>query len=224
MKILIFGATGMLGQGLIHACLSYPAVEHVLLVLRQPTVITDPRIEQLVHQDFFHWADVEHRFAGFDACLFAVGATAVGKSEAEYHHLTFDLTQAAALAVFRHSPQAVFEYISGQGTDSTEKGRSMWARVKGATENMLRAIPFRAVYCFRPGYIQPMQGIRSRVGWYNLVYTGLGWGYPLWRRLAPGLITSSEELGCAMLFVAANGWHTPVLETRDINAAASART
>jgi hypothetical protein len=154
---------------------------------------------------------------GFDACFFCVGVSALGMSEAEYTRLTYDLTLGVARTLLRTSPDLTFVYVSGTGTDSSEKGRMMWARVKGRTENALLSMPFRAAYMFRPGAIMPLHGIRSSTRWYNLAYAVIGPIYPLLRRIAPTMITTTEQLGRAMIAVARNGYSTHVLETADIN-------
>jgi hypothetical protein len=169
-----------------------------------------------MHGDFFDWSGVD--LSGFDACFFCLGVSALGKNEAEYRRVTYDLTMKLAQALVKQSPQAVFVYVSGAGTNA--QGKQMWARVKGATENALLAMPFRAVYCFRPGYIQPLHGVRSKVGWYNAFYAVLGWAEPLMMRFAPKYVTTTENVGCAMLRVARDGWPQRVLGNVEINAAA----
>jgi uncharacterized protein YbjT (DUF2867 family) len=219
MRVLLFGASGMVGQGVLHECLASMEVSDVLAVVREPlATIPALKLRDLQHKDFFDWSGVD--FSGFDACFFCLGVSSLGKSEAEYRRVTYDLTMAAAQAVLASSPQAVFVYVSGLGTDSSEKGRSMWARVKGATENALLRMPFHGVYCFRPGYIQPLHGVRSKVGWYNGFYAVLSWAYPLLQRVLPGMVTSTEEVGRAMLHVARDGYAKHVLESRDIRQAA----
>jgi uncharacterized protein YbjT (DUF2867 family) len=210
------GATGMVGQGVLRECLAAPAVNQIAAPVRQPLEITSPKLVQLERKDFFGWGDVNLR--GFDACFFCLGVSSVGMNEPEYRRVTYDLTMSLAHALLRESPQAVFVYVSGAGTNA--QGRQMWARVKGETENALLALPFRAVYCFRPAYIQPLHGVRSKVGWYNTIYAGLSWADPLLRRLAPGVVTSTEAVGRAMLAVTRDGWPSRVLSSSDINAAA----
>jgi hypothetical protein len=219
MRVLLFGASGMVGQGVLRECLASVEVSEVLVVVREPlATIPALKLRDLQHKDFFDWSGVD--FSGFDACFFCLGVSSLGRNEAEYRRVTYDLTMAAATAVLAASPQAVFVYVSGAGTDATGKGRSMWARVKGATENALLRMPFRGVYCFRPAYIQPLHGVRSKVGWYNASYVALSWAYPLLRRALPGVVTSTEEIGRAMLHVARDGYAKPVLESRDIRQAA----
>jgi len=217
MRVIIFGSSGMVGQGVLRACLNDARVEQVLLVVRKPMEIKQQKAVEMVHDDFFAWADAQERFEGYDACLFCLGVSSVGMKEADYRHTTYDLTLGVAEVLVQRGVKA-FLYVSGQGTDAD--GRAMWARVKGATENALMAMPFAQVYCFRPGYIQPMYGVRSKIGWYNGAYAALSWAYPLLRRVAAKYVTSSDEVGRAMVHVAAEGYAKRVLETLDIHAAA----
>jgi uncharacterized protein YbjT (DUF2867 family) len=215
MKILVFGATGMVGQGVLRECLLAPDVEGVTSVVRRPTGKTDPKLRELVHADFQDFSRVARELAGYDACFFCLGVSAAGLSEAEYARITHDVTLAAARAVA--GPGTTFIYVSGAGTDSSETGRSMWARVKGRTENALLRLPFKAAYMFRPGIIRPTHGERSRTRWYRVFYL-LAWPFlPLVALLAPGSVTTTEKLGRAMLAAARNGAPKPVLDTADIN-------
>ena len=207
----------MVGQGVLRECLRAADVDEVVAPVRQPFDMHHPKLREVIQADFFHWDGFD--LHGFDACFFCLGVSAVGKTEAEYRRTTYDLTLALAEALLAASPQAAFVYISGTGTDAN--GRAMWARVKGVTENALLSLPFRAVFCFRPGYIQPLGGIRSKVGWYQRMYDLVGWVYPLLRRF-PALITSTEQVGLAMLQVA-HDWHQHVLNTAAINQAAASR-
>ncbi|HTV08465.1 MAG TPA: hypothetical protein VMD97_05420 [Candidatus Aquilonibacter sp.] len=221
MRVLLFGATGMVGHGVLSECLTASDVTEVVAVVRSPLLrIPALKLIEVQHRDFFNWSDVD--LHGFDACFFALGVSSLGMSKPDYRHVTFDLTMALAHPLVQASPQAVFVYVSGAGTDAN--GRRMWARVKGETEDALMALPFRGVYCFRPGYIQPLNGVRSKVDWYNGFYAALAWTYPLLRRMMPSLVTSTRAVGRAMLQVARCGWPTRVLETRDINAAAEKQT
>ena len=217
MRVLLFGGTGMVGQGVLNECLAAADVTEVVAIVWSPLVrIPALKLIEVQHPDFFNWTDVD--LHGFDACFFTLGVSSLGMSEADYRHVTLDLTMTLAQSLVKDSPQAVFVYVSGAGTNP--QGRQMWARVKGATENALMALPFRAAYCFRPGYIQPLHGVRSKIGWYNAFYTALSWTYPLLHRLVPSATTSTRAVGRAMLQVARNGWPQKVLDTRDINAAA----
>jgi uncharacterized protein YbjT (DUF2867 family) len=216
MRVLVFGATGMVGQGVLRECVAAADVSEVVAIVRSPLERVQAELTEVRHENFFDWSDVD--LSGFDACFFCLGVSALGKREAEYRRVTYDLTLKLAEALVKQSPQAVFVYVSGAGTNAQSK--QMWARVKGATENALMAMPFRSVYCFRPGYIQPLHGVRSKVGWYNAIYTALGWAEPLLMRIAPKYVTTTENVGCAMLKVAREGWPQKVLGNREINAAA----
>ncbi len=220
VRVIVFGATGMVGQGVLRECLLDPGVDDVLVVGRTRTGRRHGKLRELVHLDFTDFGALEAEFDGVDACFFCLGVSAAGMSEAEYRRVTYDYTMAAAGPMARRSPGMAFVYVSGTGTDSTERGRAMWARVKGATENALLALPFRA-YAFRPGYIQPMHGVTSKTGWYRAFYTVLGPLYPLLRRIAPGQVTTTEAMGRAMLTVAREGWPERVLSSPAINAAAA---
>jgi uncharacterized protein YbjT (DUF2867 family) len=217
MKVLLFGATGMVGQGVLRECLLDSSITRVVTVVRKPTGRKDEKLSEIVQPDLATLASIERQLTGFDACFFCAGVSALGMSEQEYTQVTYDLTFGAAKTLLRTSPDLTFVYVSGAGTDSSEKGRMMWARVKGRTENALLSLPFRAAYMFRPGAIMPLHGIRSSTRWYNLAYVVIKPIYPVIRRVAPGIITTTEQLGRAMLAVARNGYSTHVLETADIN-------
>ena len=217
MNVLLFGATGMVGQGILRECLLDPGVEQVLSIVRSPSAQQHPKLRQLAHEDFFNYSTIEPQLTGFDACFFSLGVTSVGKSEAEYTRLTYDLTLAAAKTLAQLNPNMTFLYVSGAGTDSTERGRSMWARVKGKTENDLLKLPFRAAYMFRPGFIQPLHGIRSKTKLYQAFYTLLNPILPLLKSTFPQYVTTTEQLGRAMLCVARSGYPRPILESKDIN-------
>jgi len=219
MKVILFGGTGMVGQGVLRECIADSDVEQVLLVVRKPAGLSSPKVVELLHQDFFNWTGLEDQFAGFDSCFFCLGVSALGMTEAEYRKTTYDLTLSVAQMLARVGSLKTFVYVSGQGTNAN--GRQMWARVKGATENALIEMPFAQVFCFRPGYIQPMHGVRSKVGWYNGIYAVLSWAYPLLRRVAAGFVTSTEELGRAMTAVARKGYPKRILENADIHIAAN---
>jgi uncharacterized protein YbjT (DUF2867 family) len=218
MKVILFGATGMVGQGVLRECLLAPEVEQVLAVGRRATGQTHEKLRELVVPDLTDLAPVEAQLAGHDACFFSTGVTSAGKSEAEYRRLTHDLTLAVASVIARQNPGLVFTYVSGAGTDSTEQGRSMWARVKGQTENDLLRLPFRAAYMFRPGVIQPRHGIHSRTPLYRILYVVLWPFVALASVAAPGSITTTDKLGRAMIHVVERGSATPWLGTREINA------
>jgi uncharacterized protein YbjT (DUF2867 family) len=223
MKILLFGATGMVGQGVLRECLLAKDVTVVQTVGRAATGQHDPKLRELVHADLFDYSGIESDLSGFDACFFCLGVSSSGMKEADYARMTFELTQAAAQTLARLNPQMTFVYVSGAGTDSSEQGRSMWARVKGKTENALLRLPFKAVYLFRPGVIQPLHGIRSKTNSYQLFYSLSKPLLPLLRALLPNVVLSTEIIGRAMLTVARHGAPRPVLETADINTAAQSQ-
>jgi uncharacterized protein YbjT (DUF2867 family) len=217
MKVIIFGATGMIGAGTLLEALAEPQVAAVLAVGRRPCGVIHAKLEEVLHADFYDYSALQSRWTGYDACLFCLGVTSAGMDEASYRRLTYDLTLAAAGSMAAVNPGMVFCYVSGAGTDSTGRGRMMWARVKGETENAVLALPFKAAYMFRPGYIQPLKGVRSSTRWYQAMYDIVGPLYPVLRRIAPGAVTTTVTLGRALIRVAANGCETRVLEGRDIN-------
>lgn len=222
MKVLLFGATGMVGQGVLRECLLSPKVESVISLGRNATGQHDPKLRELVHKDLFDYSAIEPEMSGFDACFFCLGVSSAGMKEADYRHITYDLTLAAANILVRLNPRMTFIYVSGTGTDSSERGRVMWARVKGATENALLRLSFKSAYMFRPGVIVPMHGVRSKTRLYQAVYTVTGPVLGVLYRLFPKYMTSSELLGRAMLAAAEKGAPKLVLETSDINSLGSA--
>ena len=217
MKVILFGATGMVGQGVLRECLLAPDVERVLAIVRTPTGQQHPKLMELLHRDFFDLSPIEGELTGYDACFFCLGVSAVGMKEADYRHLTYDLTLAAAQTPVQRNPAMTFIYVSGTGTDSTERHGAMWARVKGQTENALLKLPFKALYLFRPGYIQPLHGIVAKTRLYRAIYAVAGPLYPLWKVLFGSRITTSEHVGRAMLEAVRHGAPKTVLENPDIN-------
>ena len=222
MKVLLFGATGMVGQGVLIECLQAADVSLVQSVGRTALDRQHPKLRDLVHTNLLEYSAIESELNGFDACFFCLGVTSAGKTEADYSKLTYDITLAAATTLARLNPQMTFVYVSGVGTDSSEKGRSMWARVKGRTENALLRLPFKAAYMFRPGIIQPMRGVRSKTSTYQIFYSLTRPLLPLLRTMMPSTILTTEVVGQAMLAVARRGASKPVLETADINALVAA--
>jgi uncharacterized protein YbjT (DUF2867 family) len=207
----------MVGKGVLRECLLDPDVQQILSIVRTPFGRHDPKLRELIHSDFFDYSAIEPQLTGFDACFFCLGVSSAGMDEAKYTHLTYDLTLAAATTLAKLNPNMTFIYVSGAGTDSTERGRSMWARVKGKTENDLLKLPFRAAYMFRPGFIQPLHGIRSKTRLYQTFYTILNPILPLLKSAFPKYITTTEQLGRAMLRVAKQGYPSPILEMKDID-------
>ena len=222
MKVVVFGATGMIGSGVLLECLRDPRVTAVLTVGRSRASPDHPKLTQLVHGDFLSYDTVRERLAGYDACFFCLGVSAVGMTEEDYHRTTHDITIAAAEALLAANPGMTFCYVSGRSTDSTERGRMMWARVKGKTENRLLAMSERS-YMFRPGIIQPVHGVRSKTRLYALVYDITRPLYPVLKRLFPNALSTSDGLGRAMIAVAARGYPKRILEIPDINALAEGR-
>jgi uncharacterized protein YbjT (DUF2867 family) len=217
MKVIIFGASGMVGQGVLRECLVDPGVESVLTIARRPGGKQDPKLKEILHTDFFDYSAIESQLTGYDACFFCLGVSSVGMDAERYRHLTYDLTMAAATTLAKLNPGMVFTYVTGRGTDSTEQGALMWAQVKGKTENDLLKLPFKAAYMFRPAGIQPLHGVRSNLAWAQPIYVAtaplLGWLV----RVAPRSMTTTERVGRAMISVARNGYPKPVLESEDIN-------
>ena len=223
MKVILFGATGMVGQGVLRECLHDGEVESVLAIVRSATGERHPKLQELVHPDFFDFSEIGPRLSGYDACFFCLGVSSAGRTEDEYRRVTYDITLAAAKALVERNPAMVFVYVSGAGTDGTERGRSMWARVKGRTENALLAMPFRGAYMFRPAVIRPGTGITSKTRSYRVLYALLRPLLPALRALFPGYVTTTEEVGRAMLAVAKRGASKRILENTDIVALAAGR-
>lgn len=217
MKVLIFGATGMVGQGVLRECLLDPEVELAVTVGRTATGAQDAKLREIVLADMKNYTEIEDQLAGFDACFFCLGVSSSGMKEADYARVTYDLTLAAAETLSQLNPQMTFLYVSGQGTDSSERGRTMWARVKGRTENALLRLPLKA-YMFRPGMIEPLDGIKSKTPAYRLLYKICGPLLPALRWTFPNQVLSTREIGQAMLAVAKRGYEKRILETRDIRA------
>lgn len=219
MRVLIFGATGMVGHGVLRAALLDPGVELVQTVGRTATGTTHAKLREVVSNDLHSCETIETELAGFDACFFCLGASSAGMTEEAYLRITYDLTIAVAQTLVRLTPHMTFVYVSGAGTDSTERGRLMWARVKGRTENELLRLPFHAAYMFRPGFIQPVHGAVSKTRGYRIFYGLLKPVMPLLRWTLPSQILTTEEIGRAMLRVVRIGARKRVLESRDIRAA-----
>ena len=220
MRVILFGATGMVGQGVLRECLLDPEVELVVSVGRSATGATDTKIREIVQEDLWHYAATEKELVGFDACFFCLGVSSSGMSEAEYERVTYGITLAAAETLAPINPKMTFIYVSGAGTDSSERGRTMWARVKGKTENALLRLPFAAAYMFRPGFIEPLHGIKSKTKSYRMLYVIIKPISPLLRWAFPKMITDTEEIGRAMIAVAKHGAPKRILESKDIAAAA----
>jgi len=217
VRVVIFGATGMVGGGALREALEAEEVEAVATVGRRPTGLSHPKLQEIVHDDLLDYTSIRERLSGLDACFFCLGVTSAGMSEAEYRRVTVDLAVAAARALLELNPGMTFCFVSGAGADSSEAGRIMWARVKGAAENGLLAMPFPAVYCLRPAFIQPMRGVRSRTRIYAALYAVTSPLYPLLRRLFPKYVTTSVAVGRAMIRLVGSDHPSGVLENDDIN-------
>ena len=216
MNVVLFGATGMVGQGALRECLLDDGVRRVLAVGRAATGQRHEKLREVVVPDVADLSAVEGELVGFDACLFCLGVSSAGMSEADYTRLTVDLTLAVARTLLRLNPGMTFVFVSGTGTDASERGRVMWARVKGKAENALLGMGFRAAYMFRPAAIVPMHGITSRTRWIRVATTVLKPVFPALKALFPAYVTTTEQLSRAMLKVAREGYPKTVIEARDI--------
>jgi uncharacterized protein YbjT (DUF2867 family) len=215
MKVLLFGATGMVGQGVLRECLLDENVQTVLAVGRSVTGQHHQKLRELKHDDFMNIGKKADAFSGYDACFFCLGVSSVGMSEDEYRKITYDLTLSVAQTLAKLNPSMTFVYVTGTGTDSSEKGRSMWARIKGKTENDLLKLPFKAAYMFRPGVILPLHGVKSKTKLYQFFYNLMGPLYPLLKKF--NSVTTTEQVGRAMIKVAQTGYYKVHLENSDIN-------
>jgi uncharacterized protein YbjT (DUF2867 family) len=218
MKVILFGATGMVGQGVLRECLLDASVESVLVVGRSTTGRQHAKLHEILHDNFMDFSAIESELRGYDACFFCLGVSSVGMDAERYRHLTYDVTLAAAKTLVALNPGMVFTYVSGRNTDSTEQGSVRWARVKGKTENDLLKLPFKTAYMFRPAGIQPLHGVRSKTSWVQAIYVVAAPLLSYLARTAPKYMTTSEQLGRAMIKVARDGYPKPVLESEDINA------
>jgi hypothetical protein len=212
IKAIITGATGMVGEGVLHVCLNSNYVESVLVINRRPCGVQHEKLKEIIHKDFFNLSKIEEQLTSYNACFFCAGVSSVGMKEADYIHVTYDLTMNFANTLSKLNKDMVFCYVSGSGTDSTEKGRLMWARVKGKTENDLMKLHFKNAYMFRPGYIQPIEGLKNT---YKILKV-IGPLYPMWKHLFPRYVVTLEELGHAMINAAVKGYGKKVLECTDI--------
>lgn len=212
LKVIITGATGMVGEGVLQECIANPNIEKILLINRRPSGYVGPKIEEILHEDFNDLSKISSDLTDYDACYFCVGISSVGLSEEDYSKFTYELTINFAVDLSQINPQMTFCYVSGGGTDSTEKGNTMWARVKGKTENELMKLPFKAVYNFRPAFMKPTKGAKNVKGFYRII-NGL---YPLLRLFSKSFFLTLEEVGKAMIFVTKSSYEKHILETKDI--------
>lgn len=216
LHVILTGATGMVGEGVLIEALQHPEVERVLILTRRPSGISHPKLKEIVVSDFYDLSTIESDLAGYNACFFCLGVSSIGKREADYRHITYDLTMSVARTLSKLNSDMTFCYISGKATDSSEHGRLMWARVKGKTENDLMKLPFKRVFAFRPGMLRASEGMKNTLKYYKYV----AWLYPVLRLLYPSGVSTLKELGLAMIHVSARGYGKPVLEVNDIVAAA----
>lgn len=213
INVILTGATGMVGEGVLHECLHHDAVEKVLVLGRSSCGVSHPKLKEIIHPNFFDIQPLEPQLTGYDACFFCLGVSSIGMEEELYFQQTYILTLHFAQTVSNLNPGMVFCYVSGAGTDSTEKGSSMWARVKGKTENALMKLPFKKVYLFRPALLSPTKGLKNTLGFYKWV----GWLIPVCKLIMPNSVSSLHTLGLSMINAAVSGFQKPVLETKDIN-------
>jgi len=222
MKVVLFGATGMIGQGVLRECLLSPDVQLVQTIGRSAVDDREhQKLREIVRQDLFDYSNMAADLTGFDACFFCLGVSSAGMQEEDYERVTYGITLAAAKTLVQLNPDMTFIYVSGMGTDSTEQGRVMWARVKGKTENALLRLPFKAVYLFRPAFIQPLHGIKSRTKIYRMMYALSAPFLPVLNAIFPNYLTTTEKIGRAMINVSMRGYPKQILEARDINRAAT---
>jgi uncharacterized protein YbjT (DUF2867 family) len=216
LNVIVTGATGMVGEGVLFECMENPLVESILIIVRKPSGVSHPKVKEIIHQDFSKTEPIKEQLKGYNACFFCLGVSSVGMKEDEYNKLTYTLTLGFAKTLSEASPEVTFCYVSGAGTDSTEKGRSMWARVKGKTENDLAKLPFRATYNFRPGMMKPTKG-QTRV---LPAYKYVGWLYPVIKTFFPKVACTIKEVGLAMIHISLQGYSKKNIEVSDIIAMA----
>jgi len=215
-KVIITGATGMVGKGVLLECLDHNAIDEVLVIGRNPIGIDHPKLKELIHKDFSDFTLVEQQLQDFDACFFSLGISAAGLNEEQYTRITHTFTLTLAKTLFKLNPDMVFNYVSGQGTDSTEKGRIMWARVKGKTENDLLKMGFKDAYMFRPGAIIPLRGIKSRTKAYQFIYDYFMWLVKLVKFISPNSVVNTTQIGQAMINSMLKGYDMKILKPVDI--------
>jgi uncharacterized protein YbjT (DUF2867 family) len=216
IKAIVFGATGMVGEGVLYEALKHKDVESVLVIGRRACGVKHPKLTEIVHQDFYDYSAIEEKLQGYNACYFCLGVTSIGKNEEDYTRLTYDLTMAAGKTLAKLNPVMIFCYVSGKGTDGSEKGRLMWARVKGKTENDLMKLPFKKVFAFRPGYIKPIKGLRNAFKFSRIIAPF----YPVLKLFFRDHVCTLEDLGLAMISVSLKGYKSNILECEDIADAA----
>jgi uncharacterized protein YbjT (DUF2867 family) len=216
MKVIVTGTTGMVGKGVLLECLDHDDITQVLSISRKPTGIDHPKLKELIHQDFSEFASVADQLKDFDACYACMGVSAAGMSEEKYTKLTYDFTLSLARELYQINKDMTFTYVSGVGTDSTEKGRTMWARVKGKTENDLLNLGFRQAFMFRPGAIIPLRGIQPSSKMYRILINNLKWLIKLIKRLFPDSVVNTTQIGLAMINITQKGFDKKVITPKDI--------
>ncbi|GAI76476.1 unnamed protein product [marine sediment metagenome] len=216
MKVIVTGTTGMVGRGVLLECLDHAEITEVLSISRRPIEIDHPKLKELIHQDFSEFASVAEQIKGYDACYACMGISSAGMKEEQYTRLTYDFTLSLAKELHGLNPEITFTYVSGAGTDSSEKGRSMWARIKGKTENDLLNSGFKQAFMFRPGGIIPLRGIQPSSKLYRVLINNLKWLLKLIKKLAPSAVVDTTQIGLAMINVTKKGYDKKVLKPRDI--------
>lgn len=215
-KVIITGATGMVGKGILLECLDYTQIEEVLVIGRSTIGMMHPKLTELIHKDFLDFSNVANQLEGYDACFYSLGISAAGLNEGQYRKITYDYTIALAKTLLDNNPEMTFNYVSGEGTDSSEKGRMMWARVKGKTENDLLKLGFKQAFMFRPGAILPLKGIKSRTKSYQFLYDYFTWLVKLIKVIAPNSIVNTTQIGLAMINSVLMGYDKKILRPKDI--------
>jgi len=215
-KVILTGATGMIGKGVLLECLDHSEIGEVLVIGRNPVNVKHPKLKERIHKDFSDFSTIENLLTGYDACFFCLGISSAGMKEAEYKKITYDYTLALARTLFKVNPQMTFNYISGEGTDASEKGRMMWARVKGKTENDLLKMGFNQAFMFRPGLIIPKRGIQSRTKSYRLMYNYFTWLVKFIKAIAPNSVVDTSQIGLAMINTVLKGYNKNILKAKDI--------
>lgn len=218
IRAILTGASGMVGEGVLHECLNHPEIEEVLVLGRSSCGVRHPKLKEILHQDFFNLSTISSSLSGYNTCYFCLGVSSIGMKEQEYFKLTHTLTMHVAQVLSQQNPGMTFCYISGKGTDSTEKGMSMWARVKGKTENDLMKLNFKKVYNFRPSYLHPTKGLKNTLSFYKYI----SWMYSPLKALFPNQATTLRELGLAMIHASSRGFGSSTIEVKDIIALAKA--
>jgi uncharacterized protein YbjT (DUF2867 family) len=212
IRAIITGSTGMVGEGVLHECLNHPEVEKVLIINRRSLGLTHPKLEEIIHKDFYNITPIQDHLVGYNACFFCLGVSSVGMKEPDYYKVTHDLTLNFAQVLVSRNKDMVFGYVSGSGTDSTEKGRSMWARVKGKTENDLMKLPFKKVYAYRPAFMKPTPGLKNTLKLYRYV----NWLFPVLLKIFPKYVSTLKEIGLGMIQSVLTLPRKNVLEVEDL--------